>query len=331
MEDHDESYKKFFSFPEMVEDLLRGFVHEEWIERLDFLTLERVNGSYVTDTFRQRHDDVVWRVRWGEEWLYVYILIEFQSEVDEFMALRIMTYIGLLYQDLIGQKQLFKGKLLPPVLPIVLYNGVSRWTAAEDVYDLIVPLKGGLEKYRPHISYLLIDEGRYAATELSELHNLVAALFRLEKSRDMSSVRLAIENLIEWLKLPDQKELRSTFTRWIYKVFIQTRFPKEKIPEIQDLEEARTMLSKTVVEWTKQWKEEGRVEGIEEGLEEGLEKGLEKGRKFMATLVLRQIERKFGTLNESDRQRISEAKESTLIEWGERLITASGLDEIFKH
>ena len=203
----DESYKKFFSYPRMVEDLLKGFVHGEWMEKLHFdghgwpsvggatgravfprPTLERVNGSYVTDTFRQRHDDVVWRVRWGDEWLYVYLLIEFQSEVDEFMSLRIMTYVGLLYQDLVQQKQLFQGSLLPPVLPIVLYNGVPRWHAAEDVHDLIVPMKGGLERYRPHVSYLLIDEGRYANTELTELKNLVAALFRLEKSRNITHI-----------------------------------------------------------------------------------------------------------------------------------------------
>ena len=327
MEEHDESYKKFFSYPEMVKDLLKGFVHGKWMEKLDFSTLERVNGSYVTDTFRQRHDDVVWRIRWGDEWLYVYLLIEFQPEVDEFMALRIMTYVGLLYQDLVHQKQLFQSRLLPPVLPIVLYNGVPRWHAAENVHDLIVPMQGGLEQYRPHLSYLLIDEGRYAATELAELHNLVATLFRLEKSPDIASARVAIENLIEWLRLPEQKDLRKTFTRWIYKAFIQTRYPKEKIPEVQDLEGARTMLSKTVVEWTKQWKKEG----MEKGLEEGLEKGLEKGRECMANLILRQIEGKFGTLNESDRKRVVEAKETTLVEWGERLLSASSIEEIFKH
>jgi len=43
----------------------------------------------------------LWRVRCRDEWIYVYILIEFQSTVDRFMAVRLMTYIGLLYQDLI--------------------------------------------------------------------------------------------------------------------------------------------------------------------------------------------------------------------------------------
>ena len=45
---------------------------------------------------------------------------------------------------------------LPPVLPVVLYNGEPRWTAAEDVKDLIEEVPGGLAKYRPTVRYLLL-------------------------------------------------------------------------------------------------------------------------------------------------------------------------------
>ena len=41
MADHDHSYKHLFSHRRMVEDLLRGFVREEWVNHLDFSTLER--------------------------------------------------------------------------------------------------------------------------------------------------------------------------------------------------------------------------------------------------------------------------------------------------
>ncbi|HMQ14217.1 MAG TPA: Rpn family recombination-promoting nuclease/putative transposase, partial [Candidatus Competibacter phosphatis] len=98
---HDASYKLLFSHAKMVEDLLRGFVPQSWVQALDFSTLEKVNASYVTDDLRDRHDDVVWRVRFQEHWLYVYLLLEFQSTVDRFMAVRILSYTGLLYQDLI--------------------------------------------------------------------------------------------------------------------------------------------------------------------------------------------------------------------------------------
>src|SRR6185503_17132957 len=40
--DHDNGYKMLFSHPEMVADLLRGFVREDWVKELDFSTLEKV-------------------------------------------------------------------------------------------------------------------------------------------------------------------------------------------------------------------------------------------------------------------------------------------------
>jgi predicted transposase YdaD len=99
MVEHDNSYKNFFSHSEMVRDLLLGFVKEDWVGELDLSTLEKMNGSYVSDDLRDREDDIIWRVRWGEDWLYVYLLLEFQSTVDQYMAVRIMVYLGMLYQD----------------------------------------------------------------------------------------------------------------------------------------------------------------------------------------------------------------------------------------
>ena len=41
---HDLSYKLLFSEPEIIIDLLQGFVHEPWVKELDFTTLEKVAG-----------------------------------------------------------------------------------------------------------------------------------------------------------------------------------------------------------------------------------------------------------------------------------------------
>ena len=48
----------------------------------------------MSDDLRAREDDVIWRVRWGQDWLYVYLLLEFQPTVDRFMAVGVMTYLG---------------------------------------------------------------------------------------------------------------------------------------------------------------------------------------------------------------------------------------------
>ncbi len=45
--DHDTGYKLLFAHPEMVRDLLIGYVSGEWIAEADFTTLEHINASAV--------------------------------------------------------------------------------------------------------------------------------------------------------------------------------------------------------------------------------------------------------------------------------------------
>jgi predicted transposase/invertase (TIGR01784 family) len=331
--DHDQSYKLLFSHPEMIADLLRGFVREGWVRRLDFGSLQKVGASYVADDLREREDDVIWRVRFNDEWLYVYLLIEFQSTVDRFMAVRVLAYLGLLYQDLIRTGQLTADGRLPPVLPVVLYNGSRRWDAAEDVGELIAPVPGGLDRYRPRLRYLLLDEGRYSESELAPLRNLVAALFRLENSRTTQDVGRVLAALAEWLAAPEQASLRRAFTVWLKRVFLPGRMPGVEFGHLNDLQEVHSMLAERVIEWTEQWKreglekglEEGRQQGLQQGLQEGLQQGLQQGE---AALLLRLLERRFGTLDEEHRSRVRAADAETLLRWGDRLLTAESPNDV---
>ena len=103
---------------------------------------------------RERHQDRVWRVRYRHRWLYVLVLLEFQSTVDRTMpapeclcrgAVRVLAYSALLYQDLLRTG----AEPLPPVLPIVLHHGSGRWTASVDVAGLASPSGAFLAPYQP--------------------------------------------------------------------------------------------------------------------------------------------------------------------------------------
>lgn len=39
--------------------LLRGFVHEDGVAQVDFSTLEKTNGHYVSEELLQRSDDIL--------------------------------------------------------------------------------------------------------------------------------------------------------------------------------------------------------------------------------------------------------------------------------
>ncbi|MEI6399296.1 MAG: DUF4351 domain-containing protein, partial [Pseudomonadota bacterium] len=71
---------------------------------------------------------------------------------------------------------------------------------------------------------------------------------------------------------------------------------------------------------------EGLVEGKAEGRVEGKAEGRVEGE---ATLLLRLLERKFHLLPESARQRIAAADAETLLVWGERVLDAKSLDEVW--
>ena len=103
-----------------------------WSGALDFDTLAPLPASFVSEDLRQRHGDLVWRIRFRDDrWLYLVLLLELQATVDAAMALRMLTYTALLYQRLDADGVLRDHGALPPVLPVVLYNGrrptTPRW------------------------------------------------------------------------------------------------------------------------------------------------------------------------------------------------------------
>jgi predicted transposase YdaD len=113
---------------------------------------------------------------------------------------------------------------------------------------------------------------------------------------------------------------------------LRERLAGQTYPELNELNEVRDMLAERVKEWTEQWKQEGLAEGLAEGRAEGRAEGLAQGRiEGEAALLLRQMGRRFGPLPEATRQRIALADAETLLIWGERLMEARSLEEVWGH
>ncbi len=298
----------------MVADLIKGFVPGKWVLQLDFASLERVHSSYVSDKYKWREGDIVWRLRFAKKtWLYVYILTEFQSRPDQWMALRMVVYCGLLYQDLIKQNLLTPDNKLPPLIPIVMYNGEEKWDAPTDIWELIEPVPG-MQAYRPKWKYLLLEEHAYDEKELSKQENLVAALFRLEKSRTPEDIRRVLNLLIEWIADPSQVSLRRAFHKWLCDVLAE-RLGRDKLPETKDLIEVRTMLANRITEWTEQWKAEGKAEGRAEGKAEAL----------LAVITTRDL-----PITQRDKEKILVCNDAKKLEqWITRAVTANSIAEVF--
>ncbi len=314
MGEHANTYLLLFSHPFLVESLLRDFVPGNWVRHLDFSSLEKVASSFATDDLRSRHDDVVWRIRTrhGGHWIYIYLLLEFQRRDEHFMAVRVMTYEGLLYQDLIRKLRLLTGDPLPIVLPIVLYNGHARWKSPTNVAALVPQVPAGLEAFRPQVEYLLLDEGAFPARELDALPSPVARLFRLEHAGP-EDLLAEVRRLRQSLQGPKHQELRRAFVICILAI-LRRRLEGIRLPETQELEEIETMIAEEAPTWTEMWEQQGWERGRREG---------------ESMLLLRQLERRFGPLDEHTCQRVKSADAERLLEWGERFVDARTLQDVF--
>ena len=303
---YDAAYKLLFGNPEMVASLLRDFVAEELLAGLDLSTLERCSGSYVTDELRERHDDMIWRVRRTDGlWCYLYILLEFQSSVDTWMAVRVLAYTALLWQDLIRTGRIREGDRLPPVLPLVLYNGGRRWTARQDVAELLPPVTGPLAAYQPRQRYFLLEESQVPEARLHAEGSFAALLLRLERVQKPEELLPLLDDALVRLREPEYQRLRRAFTIWIMRVVLERAGMTRPGMRLNDLQEVRAMLAERITQWKDEYirqgvlmgREEGLTAGREEGLTLGREEGLTVGREEGMKLMLRDLlESRLGTL-----------------------------------
>ena len=284
---HDENYKKLFVFARMVEDLVRSLVPGDWLDEIDFSTLQKLSAEYVGDDLRKRRGDTVWRVRSRRGWLHVLVLLEFQSTDDPDMALRILEYTALLYRELRRNKALGPDGKRPPVLPVVLYNGETRWKAAVEVRKLISPVGPELAPYQPSQRYVVLDE-RNIEDDALPRDSLMAAVVGLEKSRSPADLVRVVDMLRERLRHPRDSELRQAFAEWVRRLAKRLTPGEEELPPVRTLEDVRMTLEERVAQWPKQWFQEGREEGLEEGLEQGLE--------HERVLLCRQATSRFGAV-----------------------------------
>ena len=132
----------------MVADLVRAVGDPELLREVDLDQLDKLPADYVGDSGQQRRGDTVWRVSYRGGSLYLLILLEFQSKSDSLMALRNLEYTTLLYRELERRAELGTPGAWPPVLPVVLYNGETRWTAELEMRELIAPVPGACHQAR---------------------------------------------------------------------------------------------------------------------------------------------------------------------------------------
>ncbi|MGO3058921.1 MAG: Rpn family recombination-promoting nuclease/putative transposase [Halomonas sp.] len=265
---YDTGYKELFSYPEFVQQLLEGFAPPEISELMDFSTLKLHSGNYITPLFEEKFEDLVWsvQVNWqgATQEVYLYLLLEFQSRVDRTMPIRLMHYVACFYDHLLKAKATTPGKGLPPVFPVVLYNGNPRWTAPQDIYDMVQPEPPAfLKPYQPHLRYYVIDEGAYSNQELAQRHSPLSGIFGIENAAtSWESLQQAVDRIVAIIQAdPHKPRIDPIITRWV-KRHLQRLGAGVNLEALTSLVEDKNMLAENLENLVKRERLEGHQQGV---------------------------------------------------------------------
>ena len=285
---HDSGYKKLFSNRTIFRQLLETFVNQEWVHSLDFDTCEPLDKSFISEHYKETESDLIYKIQFQDREVYIYILIEFQSTVDPFMALRVLNYITNFYMDfLVNNKSVQK---LPVVFPIVLYNGEARWTAPVNLSELIEQTPP-LGAFALDFQYFLIAENQYSQEALLKIRNIVSTLFLAESYYDVKVLEVELLNLFSSER---DRHAVSLFLNWFKQLAFHGRLESDDYESLESIyrteEEVKTMLV-TALERERQQifqngLREGEQKGKQEGKQEGLLEGEQKGRIETAKAML---------------------------------------------
>ncbi len=264
---HDSGYKRLFSNKIFFRQLLETFVHEPWVKEIDFTQCETLDKSFISEHYKETESDIIYKVRLKGREAYLVILLEFQSTVDRFMALRMLNYLTNFYMDYVESQS--GVRLLPPVFPLVLYNGDRRWTAPVSLAELIQ--EPGLPgKYVPQFEYFKLVEHEYRKDELLRIRNLVSTLFLTEAHYDRE---LVIDELLAVFQQEENRQAASLLMNWYRQLYVHDRVPASDYDEFErvyhTVEEVNTMLVTALEKEREQFRAEGRQEGEKKGLSKG--------------------------------------------------------------
>ena len=185
------------------------------------------------------------------------------------------SFISEQYKDYVESNK--NVRMLPPVFPVLLYNGNAEWTAPTRLSDLIEGREylGGLSL---NFEYHKIAINEYQKEYLLQIKNVVSLLFLAEAHYDADLLQ---REFLEVFEREEDKGPISLLLNWFIQLRRHGRIPEADMEQLERIyeskEEVRTMLITALEKEKREIYEQGKTDGRNEGKIEGKIEGEIKG------------------------------------------------------
>ncbi len=270
-----------------------------------------LDGSFVDEALRGTQSDMLFEVELASGGLaLVYVLAEHKSRPDPGTPLQLADYMVRIWTRY-AQGRADRLRALPPVLPVVFYRGEDSWSVADGLEAMIAADDRELVVL-PGERYVLRALSELPTEDLSHDAALRAGLIALTR-RARKGLAMIVEGLAD----------DNTLQKQVFEYILLT-YPEAEMEALRanlpaaganDMEGLVGTIAEALME-------RGRAEGLERGEARGLERGKAEG-------LARLLERRFGTLPRTARDRIAAAGLDELNACLDRILDADSLDAVF--
>ena len=166
-------------------EFIESFFVRGIIDQLDIQSVTRIDKSYVLPDFGEKEADLVYRLKLKDQEIFFYLLLELQSTIDFLMPYRLHEYASEILRDVfkntpreVAERKGFK---FTRIVPVVLYNGISEWSACRSFHEMFASVEPVIDGYGIDLKYILIDVNRYPEDVLTQLPNRIKIAFLLDQ------------------------------------------------------------------------------------------------------------------------------------------------------
>jgi len=329
---HDAVFKAIFSDPARAMGVLRAALPPDVARLVDFDTARLVPGSFVDERLRDRHADLLFRVKLAGRDAFVYLLFEHQSESDRLMPLRLLRYRVRIWDDWLAANP--GTTRLPAIVPLVLSHAEGGWKAPQrmsELYDLSAAeweaFGPWLPEFRTALDDLTGTSDERLRTRVMDAAGRLALLLLKHARTAPDLVRLVVSwaGLFRELKhASNGPGAAGILMRNAVTVGADGR-PQELVEQLEAAQAPEA--AEAAMTMGERLMEEGRQTGLQQGMQQGRQQGRAQGRAEAILDVM--AERGIG-LTGAARDRIMGCADlDVLARWLKRAATAASAEGVF--
>ena len=306
----DNIYKKVFGEPQIFTEFLNDFIPIDILKGLNPKDITDITPRHLPLFLESKDSDTVKQINLGDDAdpLYVISIVEHESRVNYTSAYKMLVYIVLVWDTYIKDNdKLRKEELdrygstkrksstdadfkLPPVLPVVFFDGATKWTSAMSLIERTY-MGDIFEKYIPKFQYELVDLNEYSREDIIKYGNALSLILLIDKIRHADDFELSTtipEDYLEKLAANIPEALLPLISEYVRVFLKHIEAPEEEIERIADkiyqrrLNEMFQMVDGYSVKKTR---ERLRIEVTEEVTKELTEKYEKKLIKMVKNLI----------------------------------------------